>query len=81
MVEWLKINNPVSNRDHNLFTCIFNCESEIVTRKETGYSYCKGNYEKIELLIDINWEEEYRSRDVEGCSMFLKDKLIEGRDK
>ena len=80
MVEGLKINNPVANSAHNLLTWNFNCEPEIIIRKETGYSYWKGNYEKIEtLLTDINWGEEYRSRDVEGCSMVLKDKQrIEG---
>ena len=80
MVEGLKINNPVSNSDHNLLTWNFNRESQIVIRKDTEYS--KGNYEKIEtLLTDINWCEEYRSRDVEGCGMILKNKLIEGRHK
>ena len=66
MVEGLKINNPISSSDHSLLTWNFNRASEIVIRKDTGYGYSKGNYEKIEIQTSINWGEEYRSRDVKG---------------
>ena len=82
MITDVQVRSPVSNSDHNLIT--FQIEFDLGEEEKVGtkFRYDSADYHLIQQeLMDIDWKEKFKSKDVEEMWVLLKNEIIDKRDK
>ena len=81
LIDNLECSAPIGKSDHALITFECDIEFKVRQRKEKVFLYEKGDYDEMCILLDLNWVDIFKDKDIEEVWSIFKEKVLSAIDK